>query len=236
MSQRPEREPSTSRPRVLAVTPMLVVAELQRALDFYAALGFETRSVHGEPPCFAMMSRDGFDLMLSVARAPSLVHPPGREGVWSVFLVVADVASELSALRAAGVAIDKGPTDTFYAMREIEVLDPDGHRICFAEDISSESWTSTERFEGALDVGSAKLRLVMTLGLEAGCLVGRLDSLDQGAMNLPLDSLARAGSSLCFEMKNIGAQFAGDFSADGRECSGRWSQNGRSWPLLFRRT
>jgi uncharacterized glyoxalase superfamily protein PhnB len=53
-----------------------------------------------------------------------------------MYVRVDDVAAELWALAAAGVAIDKGPTDLFYQMREIEVLDPDGHRICFAQDIS----------------------------------------------------------------------------------------------------
>jgi catechol 2,3-dioxygenase-like lactoylglutathione lyase family enzyme len=53
-----------------------------------------------------------------------------------MYLRVDDVARELWALAAAGVAIDKGPTDTFYNMREIEVVDPDGNRLCFAQDIS----------------------------------------------------------------------------------------------------
>ena len=63
-------------------------------------------------------------------------RPNGPSGVWDMYVRVDDVAAELWALAAAGVAIDKGPTDLFYQMREIEVLDPDGHRICFAQDIS----------------------------------------------------------------------------------------------------
>ena len=57
-----------SRPRVRSVTPLLVVTELQRALDFYTAkLAFIDPAVHGEPPCFALLNRVGFELMLSVA-------------------------------------------------------------------------------------------------------------------------------------------------------------------------
>jgi len=33
--------------------------------------------------------------------------------------------------------IDRGPTDTFYQVREIDVLDPDGHRICIAQDLTA---------------------------------------------------------------------------------------------------
>jgi predicted enzyme related to lactoylglutathione lyase len=83
-----------------------------------------------------MLHRDGFELMLSLAEKPGQVKPHGPHGVWDVYLRVADVATEAEALRAAGGALDKGPTDMFYEMREIECLDPDGHRICLAQDLS----------------------------------------------------------------------------------------------------
>ena len=38
-------------------------------------------------------------------------------------------------VKAAGVKIDQGPRDTFYNMREIEVVDPDGYRWCFGQDL-----------------------------------------------------------------------------------------------------
>ena len=73
--------------------------------------------------------------MLSCAEGQT-PRPNGPSGVWDVYVHVDDVAAELWALAAAGIAVDKGPTDTFYQMREIEVVDPDGHRVCFAHDIS----------------------------------------------------------------------------------------------------
>jgi len=128
----------TTRTPLRTVTPLLVVADLQRSVDFYCTkLGFVDPAIHGEPPCVAMMNRDGFDLMLSLAAEPSHVHPNGPTGTWDVYFAVADVAAEMAALQDAGVAIDRGPTDTFYEMREIEVLDPDGHRLCLAQDISA---------------------------------------------------------------------------------------------------
>ena len=75
--------------------------------------------------------------MLSLGDDPAHVHPNGR-GVWDLYLAISDIASEIAALTAAGVAIDKGPNDAPYRMRELEVLDPDGHRICFAQDISGD--------------------------------------------------------------------------------------------------
>jgi catechol 2,3-dioxygenase-like lactoylglutathione lyase family enzyme len=114
------------------------VSDLQRSVDFYCGkLGFVDPNVHGEPPCFAMINRDGFELMLSVAEDPSHVRPNGPTGVWDLFIVITDVAAEIAALETAGVPIDKGPADRFYQMREIEVLDPDGHRLCLAQDLSA---------------------------------------------------------------------------------------------------
>jgi len=132
----PFTDPTMPTPaRVLSTTTLLIVADLPRSLAFYARLGFGKPSVHGEPPCFAMLFRDGFELMLSTGEGQT-PRPNGASGVWDMYLRVDDVASEQRALASAGVAIDKGPTDMFYQMREIEVVDPDGHRLCFGQDIS----------------------------------------------------------------------------------------------------
>lgn len=224
------------RTRLLAVTPLFVVADLDRSLDFYRrVLAFGEPSVHGDPPCFAMLNRDGFDLMLSVAETPGAVTPNGPHGVWDVYLRVADVAAEAAAITAAGATIVRGPQDTFYSMREIEVLDPDGHRICLGQDTGDEPLAAGEVFEGTLDVGSAKLRLVLRIATVHGHEVARLDSLDQGAMNLMVDTFARDATSMRFEMKSIGARFEGAVAAGGKEVAGHWTQGARTWPLTLRK-
>lgn len=223
-------------PRVSAVTPLLVVSDLERAIDFYCGkLGFVEPDLHGDPPCFAIMNRDGFDLMLSLAEDPAQVKPNGPHGIWDLYISVADISAEMAALQAAGVPLDKGPTDTFYQMREIECLDPDGHRLCLAQNISQELWRVAETWEGVLYLAATKLRLVLKLAPSADRLMGRLDSPDQGVRNLPIDFVTRDGSSLRFEMKAINAVYQATISKDGKELSGEWSQSGRNWPLVFRR-
>jgi catechol 2,3-dioxygenase-like lactoylglutathione lyase family enzyme len=232
----PMNKSMTNRPRVRSVTPDLIVGDLQRSLDFYCdKLGFIEPNVWGEPPCFAMLNRDGFDLMLSLAEEPSQVRPNGPTGVWDIFISITDVAAEIAALEAAGVPIVKGPTDTFYEMREIEVLDPDGHRLCLAQDLSAASQRIAEIWDGVLDVGTAKLRLVLKLTPSDDGLTARLDSLDQNARDLVIDRIVREGSMLRFEMAAIGASYAGTFSDDETTVTGDWSQGGRSFPLVFRR-
>lgn len=225
---------TTSRTRVRSTTPLLVVANLQRSLEFYQnVLGFIDPSVHGDPPCFAMLNRDGFDLMLSVAEQPQHVRPNGPTGVWDFYMAVADIAQEITALTVAGAKLDKGPTDTFYQMREIELLDPDGYRICVAQDTSNEPLRNAEELAGVLDIGSAKLRLVLKLVSVHGDWLARLDSPDQNAFNLTVDVITRDGASLTFEMRQLQVRFEGTFSEDGKTLMGRWSQRGLSWPLML---
>jgi catechol 2,3-dioxygenase-like lactoylglutathione lyase family enzyme len=120
-----------SRSPLLAATTVLVVSDLARSLEFYGRLGFVEPAMFGEPPVFAMANREGYDLMLKLGRA----QPP--DDAWAMHLRIADIAAEEDALRAAGVAIARGPATTAYAMYELEVVDPDGYRICFGQDVEA---------------------------------------------------------------------------------------------------
>lgn len=127
-----------TRPKVRSTTLLFVVADLQRSLAFYCdKLGFQEPAVWGDPPCFAMINRDLFDLMLSLAESPAHIRPNGPHHIWDVYISVTDLAAEMAALQAAGVPLDRGPTKTEYGMHEIEVVDPDGYRVCLAENLEA---------------------------------------------------------------------------------------------------
>ena len=124
----------TARPKALTITPLFIVSDLQRSIDFYGRLGFQEPSVWGEPPCFAMMNRNELELMLSLAEREARPRPNGH-GVWDMYVSVSDLDAEIEALKDAGVSIDRGPTTTEYEMKEIEVVDADGFRTCFAQNV-----------------------------------------------------------------------------------------------------
>lgn len=124
------------RARVVGVTPLIVVANLNRSIDFYQnKLGFREPSLWGQPPCFAMLNRDHFDVMLSLAESPEMVRPNGRQRIWDMYFKVNDISAEMAALEAAGVPLDRGPERTEYHIIEIEVIDPDGYRICIGQEV-----------------------------------------------------------------------------------------------------
>jgi hypothetical protein len=71
----------SKRRRVRTTTPLLVVTDLERSLDFYTRqVGFGEPGIWGQPPCFAMVHRDGFELMLSLATESSCRRRTDLEG------------------------------------------------------------------------------------------------------------------------------------------------------------
>src|SRR4030095_12309179 len=64
-------------------------------------------------------------------------------------------------------------------------------------------------WKGTLDAGGTKLDLVLHVIKKDGALSATLDSPDQGATGLAIDSISLTGKSLKFEMKSLGASYEG---------------------------
>lgn len=124
------------RPRVLAVTTLFIVSDLKRSLEFYCGkLGFREPAVWGDPPCFALMNRDLFDLMLSRAESPEQIRPNGAHGLWDLYIKVTDLATEMASVEAVGIQVRYRPDKTEYGMIEFDLVDHDGYQICFGQDV-----------------------------------------------------------------------------------------------------
>jgi len=65
---------------------------------------------------------------------------------------------------------------------------------------------------GTLDTGVGKLRLVLHIANTDQGLTATVDSIDQGAMALPVTTITRTESSLKFQMKTIGGAYDGTIS------------------------
>ena len=66
-------------------------------------------------------------------------------------------------------------------------------------------------------------------------LAATLDSIDQGAKDIPISTIAETTEAVTFEVGAIGSAFAGKFNADGSEIDGTCTQGGQSHPLVFKR-
>ena len=90
-------------------------------------------------------------------------------------------------------------------------------------------------WQGTLNSPVGKLRLILKVSKAAdGTLKATMDSPDQGATDLPVDTFIFKDSYVRFEMKEIYASFDGGLSRDGSEIAGEFFQEILS-PLVLRR-
>jgi hypothetical protein len=88
-------------------------------------------------------------------------------------------------------------------------------------------------WEGPLDVNGTVLRLVLKLANDANGAKGTLISLDQGAVEIPVSTIAQDGSRLKVTVGMISGVFDGELKAG--ELTGVWTQGPLSLPLVLKR-
>ena len=117
--------------KCLRATPVFAVSDYARSKAFYCEqLGFHVIEEGGDPARFGIFDRDGATIFLDAWNGAT--QP--RDG-WSAYIHVRSVDQLASTLLEIGVDMDVELHDTVYGMREFEIYDPDGNRICFGEDL-----------------------------------------------------------------------------------------------------
>jgi pimeloyl-ACP methyl ester carboxylesterase len=100
---------------------------------------------------------------------------------------------------------------------------------------AAEPATIAGTWEGSLVLGDAGLRLLFNFTIDAnGRLDGTMDSPDQGAYGIALDSVALADNVLRCEVRRISGVYEGTFDPAKRTVVGQWQQGGRSFALTLR--
>ena len=121
------------------LAPTFLVADVLKAADYYAEkLGFRSARLWGDPPVFAIPTREEMRVMLS-QQDKGRIHPNGAvEGAMDAYFWVRDADELHNEFQAAGADIVFAPRDeTAYGMREFAVRDRDGYVLIFAHDISA---------------------------------------------------------------------------------------------------
>lgn len=80
----------------------------------------------------------------------------------------------------------------------------------------------------------AKLRLILHIVRKDGALKATLDSPEQGATGLTIDTISANEGVVRFEMKANQAVFEGKLTKDNSQIEGEWKQ-GQTYPLVFKR-
>jgi predicted enzyme related to lactoylglutathione lyase len=117
------------------VSPVLLVADLQRSVDYFSArLGFECH-VFGDPPNFATAARDAAVILIAVSDQPERLVPHWQivDRMWEAYIRVDDVDAIYAEVQARGAGIDYTIYNAPHGFREFGVQDPDGHDIAFGQ-------------------------------------------------------------------------------------------------------
>jgi pimeloyl-ACP methyl ester carboxylesterase len=90
-------------------------------------------------------------------------------------------------------------------------------------------------WQGALEAGAVRLRVrVHVAKNDQGAWTSTFDSIDQGAMGIPVKVTTVSGRALHFEMPALHLTFDGTLSADGQQIAGTIMQ-GVALPMVFKR-
>jgi hypothetical protein len=124
----------TERVQVQKLRPILVVQAMAPCLEFWARIGFSpTITVPDTPPFgFAILARDGIELMLQTAESveDDLSGAAGHVAAAVIYVSVPALDPVIEALADAPVAVPR--RKTFYGADEIFLKDPAGNLIGFA--------------------------------------------------------------------------------------------------------
>jgi uncharacterized glyoxalase superfamily protein PhnB len=125
--------------RILGVAPYLLVEDVRKSAEWYRDnLGFDFVQLWGEPPCFAMVKRDGIIIMLkSVPGKKGFVRPNHRideDACWDAYLWVTGVDALYQEFKAKGVKIKREPEIMTYGNKDFDIEDCYGYVLCFGED------------------------------------------------------------------------------------------------------
>jgi len=92
-------------------------------------------------------------------------------------------------------------------------------------------------WEGTLEASGAKLRVVFNISkTPEGTFTATMDSPDQGAKGIPVDSVIFDYGHLILDVKSIMGSYDGNLKQDKSEIEGVWKQGGMSLPLMLKRT
>lgn len=119
---------------MLRSAAVLEVSDVLASRAFYTErLGFTSGNLWGEPPCFCIVGHGPVTLFLDQSRETRDVP---LNQYWAAYIYVEDVDAARRRFEANGVEIHRGPEDMPHCCREIDIRDPDGHIVCFGQDLS----------------------------------------------------------------------------------------------------
>ena len=129
--------PAEQAASIVRGAPYFPVPDVAAIGGYYErVLGFRREYAGGDPPEFAIYSRDGWPLMFRRVADASRIAPNERQGgTWDVFYWVRDVDALFAELSARGAEVAYAPAVQSYGMKEFAVRDPNGYVLGFGQTV-----------------------------------------------------------------------------------------------------
>jgi catechol 2,3-dioxygenase-like lactoylglutathione lyase family enzyme len=118
---------------VTGVVPILLVRDVSASARFFEAkLGFAVDFLHGEPPFYGAVSRDGVRLHLRFVHEPVFAIAAAREeSLIAASFEVTDVRALFEEFADRGVPFAQGLVSHEWGGTDFHVRDPDGNAVSF---------------------------------------------------------------------------------------------------------
>ena len=122
--------------KITSSAPVLLVKDVVKSAAYWRdKLGFAEQNLFGEPPHFAMVTRDTFTVMLAQVQPEQTFVSNYHivEKMWDVYFWVDDVDSIYAEFQASGAIIDYTLYVAPHGVKEFGVQDLDDHDIAFGQ-------------------------------------------------------------------------------------------------------
>ena len=120
----------------LRAMPILQVRDVAMSADFYARLGFSCHGFWGDPPGFAIVQRG--DVTIGLYRPDNATITPNE--YWAAYVYVDNVDALHAEFAALNLPEQTPLCDQEYGCRDFDVVDIDGHRIAFGQDMQPDGF------------------------------------------------------------------------------------------------
>lgn len=121
--------------KLIGIAPQLVVDDVKRTAEYYRdVLGFTIIGLVSEPPVYAMVERDGFQIHFAKSDTRNIKTNKDYRSISHDFILwIPEIDEFFGELKSKNAKIVEGIVKRAYGSREFVVEDCDGHRILIGD-------------------------------------------------------------------------------------------------------
>ena len=122
-------------PKIIGIAPQLVVEDVVKTAEYYRdKLGFSIIDYFLDPPVYAMVHRDGFQIHFGKADAGQFTNNASFRKISTDFIIwIPEIDLYYEEVKARGADIAEDIVQRVYGSREFRIRDCNGYLITIAD-------------------------------------------------------------------------------------------------------